>query len=173
MRFSVSLLVIGLFACGRPMHPGDPNLYGVEVVVRSDAAAYTREPDFQPRLKLLLERAAAFYGHAPEEFAGLRIQFQGTPVQCGQQSGDQGCNDPTTNTITVATLQPDCYLNVESSVLPHELLHYFTGDPQHLNPLWRALDPLWWQLHEGVACVAPQDVCGMVCSYSWQWDVVR
>jgi hypothetical protein len=62
---------------------------------------------------------------------------------------------------------------VESSVLPHELLHYFIVDPHHRAALWRDLDPLWWQLHDGVPCVAPQDVCGMVCSYSWQWDVSR
>ena len=97
------------------MHSGDPGLYGVELVVRSDAAPYTREADFHGRMKRVLEVGAAFYGHSPEEFAGLRIEFVGTPVDCGSQTGDQGCNDPSTNTITVATLQPDCYLNVESS----------------------------------------------------------
>jgi hypothetical protein len=173
MRASLLFLVAALSACGRPMHPGDPDLYGVDLVVRPDAAPYTRQADFHARLKRVLEVAAAFYGHSPEEFAGLRIDFVGTTVQCGQQSGDVGCNDPPTNTITVATLQPECYVNVESSALPHELLHYFIIDPNHLNPLWRALDPLWWQLHDGVACLAPQDVCGMVCSYSWQWDVGR
>src|SRR5689334_10898166 len=125
MRGFLPLLLGALFACERPMHVGDPDLYGVQLAVHDDAAAYTRAADFRPRVKRLLERAAAFYGHAPEEFVGLCIEFQGTPVVCGGQSGDQGCNDPATNTISIATLLPDCFLDVESSVLPHELLHYF------------------------------------------------
>jgi hypothetical protein len=161
----------GAACSGKPMHAGDPNIYGVDLAVDPSAAPYTRAADFVSRVKRILAMSAAFYGRDPSDFAGLRIVFRGPLFQCGDYHGARGCNDPDNNTITIAEPNPTCYDNVETSVLPHELLHYFIIDPRHTNPLWTALDPLWWRVHDGVPCTAPENVCGEVCAYPWEWDI--
>jgi len=142
------LIALALACGGRPHWPGDPTMYGVDLVVGTDPGmpAFVSAPDFRDRVKRDLELSARYFGRDPAELAGLRVVFVVLGVRCPGYAGFWlGCYDNDTNTIavdTTLTLIGDrpC---VERAMLSHELLHYFIGDGAHTDPRWRQFGPLW------------------------------
>jgi len=132
------MLALALAACGGRTHwPGDPALYGVDLVVVTDPGmpAFVAAPDFRELFKRDLELSARYFGHDPAGLAGLRVVLQSDWL-----SGEKiGAYRPDENTIVVAVRDFAC---LGATALPHEVLHYFIGDPNHLDPRWLTFGPL-------------------------------
>lgn len=118
--------------CGRL----GPDFYvrGTGVVVQSDAA-FTRSPDFPPRIESTLDAALRYWGGSWEALAGRTITFEGDRyVHCGQLSSANGCYD---GNIRVSTRDAGFVFScVEQTVLVHEVGHAVIGDAGHLDPRW-------------------------------------
>ena len=155
MRGVVSLaaeLLLCAEACGdRPHWEGDPDLFGVDLVVAPEAASCARASDARSHVRRILDTSSRYFGHDPTELEGLRIVLVGSRFVCPGASSELllGCYFADDNTIAVSTSGVGC---LESSYLPHELLHYLIGDPDHTDPRWSTLVPLWQTLQTGVNC---------------------
>lgn len=153
-------LAVLVSACGRPQWPGDPELYGVDLQVEhgKGMAAYVDAPDFKSRVRNIIQQTAASIGRDPQELAGLRLVFVPTRFDCdvAPKAGCVGLYDSGENTMYVAAsasldTSPRC---PEDMQLPHEMVHYFIGDPDHHSAYfgtWYFKD-LWRTLHEGTEC---------------------
>jgi hypothetical protein len=144
MRLLVVLLLCA--ACGGPA-PHWPEwpvgqFYGAQLVIESQLV-YTQRDTYIPYLRSIIERTAAFYGHAPEEVAGLRIVATNGPIPNGQGAMVVGHFDPDQNTVLFRTgYEPDMTC-ADGVLLPHELLHFYLhGDPTHSDPRWAQLPAL-------------------------------
>lgn len=128
-------------------HSGERELFGAKVELRSDAP-YLRGPAFRDRLRRVLAMTAEFYGRDPEEYQGVRLAFVDGGVPCRGRSGTyHGCADWGSMSALVRVDEP--YLPfVETTTLPHELLHLFVGDAEHLRPEWKELPRLYALLSE-------------------------
>lgn len=140
MRLAAGLLLC-IAACGRThWEGGDPDLFGVLLEADADAP-FASAPDFRPRLKHVLDATSRYFGHDPSELAGLRIIARNHWIDCPGVAGKMaGCYTPDDNTVQVAMAGFGC---LEGTAVPHELLHYFIGDLQHHDPLWRTFAALW------------------------------
>jgi hypothetical protein len=141
---------------GRQQWNGDPKMYGVFISVEDGANPYTAAPDFLPRVRRILAVSSHFYGHDPLELSGVRIIFGTHGTDCGAARNWMGCYTESTNTIFVTT-ESLWTSAVEETQLPHEMLHYFIGDPRHTASLWRQLGPLWEMLNPDVPYVGQWD----------------
>jgi len=137
--------------CGPGRHHwlGDPDLFGVALVVTEDAAPFAQAADACEHLRRTLLATSVYFGFDPADLAGLRIVLQGPPVQCSGFAGPLlGCYEWESNTVTVSTRGVHC---LEASPVSHEVLHYFIGDPGHTDPRWTTFVPLWLSL-QGASC---------------------
>ena len=138
MKYLILMLLAGC------MYNGDPNLYGVDLVI--DAGMETNtilvDPNFKVRLKKAIERGAQYWRMHPEELAGWRLRIKGGDVWCEGGGGYQGCTDFINFTVTITLEGASC---IEMSAILHEMGHvksYPWGDPWH----W---DTGWWN-HQGM-----------------------
>jgi hypothetical protein len=145
---------------------GDPDLYGVDLVIyRGDSGlGYVDQVDFRARLKRTMEESAVYLGHSAAELAGLRIVIHGFQVYFDNDPSIGAQFDTRDATITLRTLSygGNCQ---EDMPLPHELAHFFYGDPNHSGPQfdkWFFRD-LWDQLHAEAGTH-----CALV-AYDGQW----
>lgn len=154
MRWIVVAMLIG---CGGRQHwTGDPDLYNVDLVIEADADPYTALPAYKPYLRAIIERTSLYFGYAPEDVAGLRILVSGHLYGCASRVTG-GCYDPASNTAMLTagfggSSIPGRIRCTEGAVLPHELLHYFIGDPQHS-------DARWSRLPELIASLDAESIC--------------
>jgi hypothetical protein len=138
-----------LAACGGPDGPaggagsaGDPHLYGAALEVRS-AEPYVHRPELRERVRRVLAVTAEFYGRSTAEYEGIRFALVDGEVACrGRPGGYHGCADWRAMTATVR-VDPPYTPFIETTTLPHEILHLFVGDPDHLGPEWTTLDRLY------------------------------
>jgi len=132
------LIALALAACGgRQQWPGDPALYGVDLVVVAAPGmpAFVSAPDLRDQVRRDLELSARYFGHDTDELIGLRIILQNDWLSWEKI----GAYRPDENTIVVAVRDFSC---LGATALPHEVLHYFIGDPNHLDPRWLTFGPL-------------------------------
>lgn len=140
---ALALLLLVAGCLSPPEWTGDPDLFGVDLVVADASPAYATNPDARPRLKRVLDLTSRYLGHRPEELSGMRLILRpGDTAPCG----NAGCCDWSSNTITVTTDTGNC---IESLCIPHELLHYYIGDPEHSDPRWRQMNAFLPTLLEG------------------------
>lgn len=141
-------------ACGAPRWSGDPELYGIDIVIQAGGsswsqqpAAWTQDPALKARLKLVIAETAAFYGHDTAELNGLRIVLTGGAISCSGENA-AGCMNYGDNTATLNTRYNTNFPCVEFTKLSHELLHYFLGESSgnHVGKEWNDLPTLEFSL---------------------------
>lgn len=143
----MKLYFVGLLLCaacgGSPHWPEYPaDFYGADLVIEQSDYVYTQRETYVPYLRSLVERTAAYYGHAPEDVAGLRIMIEPGQVSCGELTVN-GCFTTDDNTVRIHSGYLSDMTCSDGALLPHELLHYFLhGDPGHTAPEWARLPAL-------------------------------
>jgi hypothetical protein len=151
MRF-VPVLLLVVAAC-EPRWDGDPRIYGLalDVELTQHNTEWVLGDDLKPRIRRVVEMAAAYWGSAPEAVAGWRLLLAEGLLACGSCSTANGCT--TTDDRTVA-ITANFYLCIESSTLTHEIGHVaLGGDARHEDPRWHdddALRALWAAMHQGL-----------------------
>jgi len=137
MRVLIAALLLCAACGGRTYWEGDPTLYGVDLVVGADPGmpAFVSAPDFRAQFRRDMELSARYFGHDPAGLAGLRVVLQSDWL-----SGEKiGAYRPDDNTIIVAVRDFPC---LGATALPHELLHFFILDPNHIDRRWLTFGPL-------------------------------
>jgi hypothetical protein len=144
--------------------PGDPELFGIDLVVEA-ASPYTQREDFRPRLRRYLADAAAFWGRDPGELAGWTIHLQPGAVTCnGQRAAAMGCTDTHARVIWLGS--PGC--EIEDTNLAHELGHAFLRDDAHHDARWHDA-ARWRSLYDRLHADDDRDVCAPWYTPRW-WE---
>lgn len=167
MRLLCAILVL-LTACGGPPEwPGNPSLYGVDLVIVHDIGSrFVDNEDFTERLKRTLYDSAIYMGHDPRELAGLRLEIRGEdyvidparPWLIGLYA-----HDAKTIIVKTVSMGADCQ---EDMMVPHELAHYFAhGDANHTSVAFTPgyFAKLWETMHANVGAACAPSV------YADQW----
>ncbi len=175
-----ALLLLTYAACNtRTRWGGEADLYGVLLVIEPNVSDEYLASDFRDRFRATLALTARYVGYEPDDLSGLRVVIShDIGAQCPALKAGEvirlGCYDPDTNTAWVFT-DPYWYSMVESTELSHEILHYFIGDPLHLDARWNEWGPLYDRLHEGRTCSAAMECYSdrpfpcSPCPYYGQW----
>jgi len=133
-RFSASLAVVALAACGGSAAP-EFQVQGVSVSVRSDAT-FTQRQDFPARIERTLAVALHYWGGSWSSLEGVRVVFDGgAHVTCSGEAGATGCYQGGEISVTTSDAAFPYYC-VEETVLVHEVGHAVIGDPDHTDPRW-------------------------------------
>jgi hypothetical protein len=101
--------------------------------------AFPAAPEHRDALRDTLQVTSELAGRDPSDLAGLRLVLRNSDDAC-PGTGSAGCYRPEDNTAVVRA-SPGKHPCDILSMVGHEALHYFIGDPEHADPRWaRRLD---------------------------------
>jgi hypothetical protein len=121
-------------ACGGPGWEGNaPDLFDIRLEVEP-GVAFPADAGDRAALRDALRATSELAGRDPTDLAGLRLVLSHAEDACpGVGSG--GCYRPEDNTAVVRA-GPRKHPCDVLSMVRHEALHYFIGDPDHRDPRW-------------------------------------
>ena len=161
------MLLVGPLACATRWE-GDPEIHGfaLDVELSQDNAKWVLRDDLRPRVRTVIEAAAAYWNADPDVVSGWRLRLAEGLVQCGDCSASNGCTTDDDRTVTIAS---NFYVCIESTPLLHEIGHIVLGDPHHLDLRWLdddAMREVWDRIHADLA--GTPDCGGEPYNRQWQ-----
>jgi hypothetical protein len=145
MKRTIAIVaVLALFGCGAdPDRPG-PDYWtaaGIGIKVEPGAAEWAYAPDLGERVDAIALSVATYASHDVLELHGSVIVFRGVEwMTCGEHGMRAACTHLDSFWIEQGTLA-EWQTCVESTELPHEILHLLLGKETilHGSDLWRDL----------------------------------